>query len=466
MILAIRISNNASANALLETPEYRHINQLLQLRRQVLRGEPIKLLDLLIGTTAALATEPRDKVFGLLGMAYDTGFLLPAPTYAISMDSMSREATVALLRISDSLDFIVFFARADPLTAPYVQTLLHDDKEREESCHATPSWVPNWFQGTTWSDERKTSYILGKAWFASSWHRRRNGIHHSWSTTQKSKPNFRILNNAFVCRGVILDNIDNLSTTFKEDKSLIFSTKDPRSALYKESLVYFRDLVYILTWYTSLTCSLEVPLHYQGMVEYPTREFEHMFLELFVSNHGEGTNDWAVDQIRRWLHLNDKFPIQNYTLGELLRAKLALLTGAGSEGYRHIFSPSLKEMERIPIGNLGLRNRPTKAYIEIVLASTIKILDSGRRLAVICVDETFAKKWYTGQKTGFHYGWVPGNSIPGDKVALLPSCTVPVVLRPRPAGGFWIVGDVCAKDFTQSEIGTELTNSWPEIEIY
>jgi hypothetical protein len=143
LILAVRISNNASADTLLEPPEYRHINQLLQLRRQVLRGEPIKLLDLLIRTTAALATEARDKVFGLLGMAYDTGYLLPAPTYAISMDLMSREATVALLRMSDSLDFIVFFARPDPLTAPQIQTLLHNDKEREESCHDTPSWVPN-----------------------------------------------------------------------------------------------------------------------------------------------------------------------------------------------------------------------------------------------------------------------------------------------------------------------------------
>jgi hypothetical protein len=166
LILASRISNNDSADPFLETPEYRHINQLFQLRSQALRGESIKLLDLLMRTTAALATEARDKVFGLLGMAYDTVFLLPAPTYEISMDLMSREATVALLRMSDSLDFIVFFARADPLTAPHAHTLLHDDKEREKSCHDTPSWVPNWFQETTWSDGKKNSYILGKAWFA------------------------------------------------------------------------------------------------------------------------------------------------------------------------------------------------------------------------------------------------------------------------------------------------------------
>jgi hypothetical protein len=178
------------ADALLEPPEYRHINQLLQLRRQVLRGEPIKLFDLLMRTTAALATEARDKVFRLLGMAYDIGFLLPAPTYAISMDLMSREATVALLRISDSLNFIVFFARADPLTTPHVQILLHDDKEREESCHATPSWVPNWFHGTTLSDERKNSYILGKSWFANYWNQSASGVHHYWSTTTKVRLNF------------------------------------------------------------------------------------------------------------------------------------------------------------------------------------------------------------------------------------------------------------------------------------
>lgn len=107
-------------------------------------------------TNAALATEVRDKVFGLLGMTYDVGSPLQALAYAISMDLMSREATVALLRMSDSLDSIVFFARAEPLPAPHAQTLLHD---KEESCHITQSWVPDWFQGKTWSDERKNSYV-------------------------------------------------------------------------------------------------------------------------------------------------------------------------------------------------------------------------------------------------------------------------------------------------------------------
>jgi hypothetical protein len=89
-------------------------------------------------------------------------------------------------------------------------------------------------------------------------------------------------------------------------------------------------------------------------------------------------------------------------------------------------------MKRIPnIENLDLRNDSTNADIDIVLASTIKILDSGRRLAVICVNETFAEKWYPGQSTGIHYGWVPGNSVLGDKIAILPSCTVPVVRRTR-----------------------------------
>jgi hypothetical protein len=284
----IRISNNALADALLEIPEYCHINHLIQLRGQVLRGEPIKLLDLLMRTTAALATEARDKVFGLLGMAYDTGFLLPTPTYAISMDLISREATVALLRMSGSLDFIVFFARADPLTTPHVQTLLHGDREREETYHAAPSWVPNWFQGTTWSNERKNSYILGKSWFARYWNNLGNGVYHSWSTTRKSKPDFRILNNAFVCRGIILDNIDNFSTTFKEDKSLIISTKDLRSALYEESWVEFEDLVYIMTWYTSPTYSLEVPPIYQAMDDSLVSKFEHIFLDLFVSKLWRG----------------------------------------------------------------------------------------------------------------------------------------------------------------------------------
>jgi hypothetical protein len=164
--------------------------------------------------------------------------------------------------------------------------------------------------------------------------------------------------------------------------------------------------------------------------------------------------------------LKRKFPVSRHTIGELLRACLRARLVADSM-LQDATLQSLKQMKPIPnIENLDLRYNSTNDYIGIVLASTIKILDSGRRLTVICVDKTFAEKWYHGRSAGFHYGWVPGNSVPGDKIAILPGCTVPVVLRPRPAGGFWIVGDVSAKEFTELEIGTELTNKWPEIEIY
>jgi hypothetical protein len=277
---------------------------------------------------------------------------------------------------------------------------------------------------------------------------------------------------------MILDSINNLSTAFKEDKSLISSTEDPRAALYKEeSSAGFESLVYILTWYTSPTYSLEVPCHYQPEDNdsiHQTGKYEHTFLELFVSNYGEGTNNWAVDQIRRWLHLNDKFRILHCTMGELLwkHSRIHLTAKQLNRHIRNaaVFHPSLKGIKRIPniesFEDSDLRVYSDRQYIDIVLASTFKILDSGRRLTVICVDKPFAEKWYRGQQAGFHYGWVPENSIPGDKIAILPSCTFPVVLRPRPTGGFWIVGDVCAQGFTQSGIGTEFTDNWPEIEIY
>jgi hypothetical protein len=53
-------------------------------------------------------------------------------------------------------------------------------------------------------------------------------------------------------------------------------------------------------------------------------------------------------------------------------------------------------MQRIPnIENIGLRNGDfAKDYIDIILSSTIKILETGRRLAVICVDKTVSEKWY------------------------------------------------------------------------
>lgn len=114
-----------------------------------------------------------------------------------------------------------------------------------------------------------------------------------------------------------------------------------------------------------------------------------------------------------------------------------------------------------------MRDDSSRTYIDVVLTSTFKILDSCRRLTVICVDKTFAENWCDGhQASGFPLWMGPWELSPGRQNSHLTSCSIPVVLRPRPAGGFGIVGDVCAQDFTQEEIGIELTDNWPEIEIY
>lgn len=75
-------------------------------RLSTISRQPIRLLDALYDSRRSLATDPRDKIFALLGLAFDSSVFLPLPSYFLSLKEIYQEMAETLISTTRSLDII------------------------------------------------------------------------------------------------------------------------------------------------------------------------------------------------------------------------------------------------------------------------------------------------------------------------------------------------------------------------
>jgi hypothetical protein len=62
------------------------LQNLLQSRNDRLNTKPVRLIDAISRSRHALSTDPKDKIYGLLGLAYDGAIFIPEPNYRQSVE--------------------------------------------------------------------------------------------------------------------------------------------------------------------------------------------------------------------------------------------------------------------------------------------------------------------------------------------------------------------------------------------
>jgi hypothetical protein len=109
---------------------YHHVVELVNFRSQFhdSRG-PRTLLSALHASHSCLASDPRDKIFALLGITSDGSRLIPIPNYKIPIGDVLRDMTKALIKAQRSLDLICLKGMPSP------------GKVRVPN---TASWIPDW----------------------------------------------------------------------------------------------------------------------------------------------------------------------------------------------------------------------------------------------------------------------------------------------------------------------------------
>jgi hypothetical protein len=91
-----------------------------------IKRELISLLDAMRWSYQTEATDPRDKIFALLGLCHDAATYVPVPNYKQTFEEIIADMSKTMMSFDRSLDLMCFKG-----TSP-----------REES--KLPSWTPNW----------------------------------------------------------------------------------------------------------------------------------------------------------------------------------------------------------------------------------------------------------------------------------------------------------------------------------
>lgn len=89
------------------------------------KKEPISLLNAMRWSHQTMATDPRDKIFGLLGLCHDGDTLVPLPNYKQPLEEIITDMSKRMMSLNRSLDLMCFKG-----------TSLSNTK--------LPSWTPNW----------------------------------------------------------------------------------------------------------------------------------------------------------------------------------------------------------------------------------------------------------------------------------------------------------------------------------
>ncbi|KAI3329097.1 heterokaryon incompatibility protein-domain-containing protein [Xylariaceae sp. AK1471] len=115
-----------------------HMIRLYEVRTSKLALKPMSLIEVLGLCHLAQSKFVQDRVFALLGLTHDGASLVPAPSYTLSEDDISRDMTVRMIRGTGNLDIIVF------------------------QRHRFKTWYPDWFDSWYWHLYRYSKLRLGK----------------------------------------------------------------------------------------------------------------------------------------------------------------------------------------------------------------------------------------------------------------------------------------------------------------
>ena len=108
---------------------YQYVQKLVHFRLAYRRARKPSLVTTILSSYESLATEPRDKIFALLGVSLDGQELVPTPNYLQPVDSILKDLTRALIRMNGRLDVILLNKHKQ------VSPILRE---------GLPSWSPDW----------------------------------------------------------------------------------------------------------------------------------------------------------------------------------------------------------------------------------------------------------------------------------------------------------------------------------
>ncbi|KAH7377554.1 heterokaryon incompatibility protein-domain-containing protein [Cadophora sp. MPI-SDFR-AT-0126] len=374
------------------------LDHLLEFReRFFIKRTPISLFEALNLSRKALATDPRDKIFALLGLCHDGTTFVPVPNYRQSLESIIADMSKNMMMLNKSLDAICLRGVSQDQSSPPVPTW-------------APNWQRLWIGGTTVQEEVIfRNQDIGRV-----------------NPILEGSTN-RILK----VRGTRVGAVTHLTSAMKphdRDNSPL-PDRAPwislTGTLAKDIPELGRPSPDISMFYSAIWKTLTMGLSMSGM---SPRQAEQCFSTLWMPNGRGSIHDLNLIE---WIDRNAFFKIGQWTLREWSRTgKLPPPSNSSSGSWADNLFPLTRTAKSENKGESMTLN------IDVFTDVLRDVLGSGMRLA--CLD--------TRQ---YFIGMVHPDTQEGDKVFYLQGCSVPVILRKDPdpdSNQYTVVGSAYLDD--------------------
>jgi hypothetical protein len=370
------------------------IHDLANIRNDRLNVRPLCLLQALIMTKSSKSTISHDKVYGLLGLAYDTAHFVSVPDYTLSEEAMCKAMTKSYITSTGNLDIILGGRQG---TRP----------------SSLPSWCPDYLHvADDPLDEWLVTYLSGVLRYRAGCERER------WNTTGESRAtphqSIRFFDNKLVIRGWHVGTVNGLGGTLSDDfvtGDKVKCSNQPVTSPEAIALTYSaynalcRMLLGYDRWYAKLT---DAPI-LLGMLYNPA------YWGFSFYRGGD------AETVQKWLDLNRNFVIHGRRLRDRAWYSPFRVTG-------NILSSLLRSKAKIM----------TVADYPHVTKSIASIIGEGLRLMTT----------WEG-----HIGWAQPSALLEDEIFLFAGCSMPVILRRRTTrAGYHVVGHAYVDGIMDNEL--------------
>ncbi|KAF2097656.1 hypothetical protein NA57DRAFT_58224 [Rhizodiscina lignyota] len=379
---------------------------------------PLKLIALVAFVSDHLATDIRDRIYSLLGLASD--YALIRPDYHLSAEAVFRQFVLAFIKRYKSLD-IVCFAQIFRNLDPHVRNSL-------------PSWVPDWRVNI---EPMVTPLMVSQSAGAHIGNlrplKKASDYSISYSAADSSLPPEDIEDDGTLhCKGVLIDTLEELGTyisgseeNFETTKSSPKSRVPPRNDSRRNEASITHNLAASVMKDICRCLVLDRKdryLSHPAPIEQYVRDFQR-FCSVALSNPA------GVDRMfGAWLSSNMSLNIRGHSLEVIVNQAAAA----------------------IGVSDVDLFNRDDwDSFLARFRDTTLKM---ARRLST-------TKKGYLAM--------APAIAQPEDIICVLHGCSVPLVLRPRTGKATYeFIGECYVDGFMNGEALRNADGTSPQLQDF
>ena len=415
-------------------PELDHTLRLCATRTAKEQGKPIGLLQLLYETAACAATDDRDRVYAVLGLAFNVPQYVSRPRYDWTREAICVDITKTLVRFTRSPDIILAGGKSP------------------DSWVQLPSWCPAYLHWPSTLASKSLSRYL-----SSQDERYRLGqLTVRWNTTGTSKATRDVAqflsSGALSLKGIFISSILTLGASVSDSRAVTHRTVSPQIASAEEMEHLRAALGRAITLYRK-----ENDEHLLRFLE--TRKLIHTLFKLdsddplWQTQYHWLETDVSRLSLLRWRGLNQDLLVGGHSLKETaLSMKLSFETDGWPETMKDsTVAYAAREMVPLPATALPTNDAMSKIVSAHVL-SFEDLVNEGLRLMTTDRNEV---------------GWAHPDARPGDCVFLLAGCSMPAILRPREDGAsYTVVGHAYLDGVMDNEVWQAKSNDLQDVVVW